>query len=126
VTEPAESMGSIERTTNTGLAITVADNAATNTFEAVADGAVVGRQPYRRYHTHIVLMRTEVDSAWRERGISSAMIDGVLGLIREAGSTVVPYCKLTSDYILRHPEYRDMVTEQYTNLLRPISRPGIA
>jgi predicted GNAT family acetyltransferase len=117
-------MGSVKRATNTSLPITVTDNVAGNKFEAVVDGAVVGWQPYRRYKTHIVLMRTEVDSAWRERGISSAMIDGVLGLIRTAGSTVVPYCKLTSDYILRHPEYQDMVTEQYTHLLRPISRPG--
>jgi predicted GNAT family acetyltransferase len=124
VTEAGDSIGSVERVTSTGLRITITDNAAADKFEAMVDGAVVGRQPYRRYQTHIVLMHTEVDSAWRERGISSAMIDGVLGLIRAAGSTVAPYCKLTSDYIIRHPEYRDMVADQYANLLRPISRPG--
>jgi hypothetical protein len=117
-------MGSVERPAHAGLQITVADNADDNKFEAGVDGQVVGWQPYRRYQTHIVLMHTEVDPSWRERGISSAMIDGVLALIRSAGATVVPYCKLTSDYILRHPEYRDLVPDQYQALLRPISRPG--
>ena len=117
-------MGSVERRAHAGLQITVADNADDNKFEAWVDGQVVGWQPYRRYQTHIVLMHTEVDPSWRERGISSAMIDGVLTLIRSAGVSVVPYCKLTSDYILRHPEYRDLVPDQYQALLRPISRPG--
>ena len=101
------SMGSVERPAHAGLQTTVADNAEDNKFEARVDGQVVGWQPYRRYQSHIVLMHTEVDPSWRERGISSAMIDGVLALIRSAGATVAPYCKLTSDYILRHPEYRD-------------------
>jgi uncharacterized protein len=117
-------MGSVERPAHAGLQTTVADNADDNKFEARVDDQVVGWQPYRRYQTHIVLMHTEVDPSWRERGISSAMIDGVLTLIRSAGVGVAPYCKLTSDYILRHPEYRDLVPDQYQALLRPISRPG--
>jgi predicted GNAT family acetyltransferase len=123
VSGPA-SMGSVERSAHAGLQTTVTDNADDNKFEACVEGQVVGWQPYRRYRTHIVLTHTEVDPSWRERGISSAMIDGVLTLIRSAGATVVPYCKLTSDYILRHPEYRDLVPDQYQRLLRPISRPG--
>jgi uncharacterized protein len=118
------SMGIVERPAHAGLQTTVADNADDNKFEVRVNGQVVGWQPYRRYQTHIVLTHTEVDPSWRERGISSAMIDGVLALIRSAGATVVPYCKLTSDYILRHPEYRDLVPDQYQTLLRPISRPG--
>jgi predicted GNAT family acetyltransferase len=112
------SMGSVERPAHAGLLTTVADNPDDNKFEASVDGQVVGWQPYRRYQTHIVLTHTEVDP-------SSAMIDGVLALIRSAGATVVPYCKLTADYILRHPEYRELVPDQYQTLLRPISRPGI-
>jgi hypothetical protein len=69
-------------------------------------------------------MATEVDPQWRDRGVSSAMIDGVLGLIAATGSTVIPRCKLTGDYILRHPEYHPLVTDQYRALLRPVSRPA--
>ena len=117
-------MGSVERPAHAGLQTTIADNPHDNKFEARVDGQVVGWQPYRRYRAHIVLTHTAVDPSWRERGISSAMIDGVLALIRSAGATVVPYCKLTGDYILRHPEYRELVPDQYQTLLRPISRLG--
>jgi predicted GNAT family acetyltransferase len=117
-------MGTIERRANHGLLTIIADNAREGRFEATVDDQVIGWQPYRRYRGHIVLMATEVDSQWRDRGVSSAMIGGVLTLIRRAGHTVIPRCKITGDYILRHPEYRDLVTDQYRGLLRPVSRPA--
>jgi predicted GNAT family acetyltransferase len=117
-------MGSIERSAHNGLQTTITDNAQDGRFEAAVGDQVIGRQPYRRYRGHIVLMATEVDTQWRERGVSSAMIGGVLSLIRGAGHTVIPRCKITADYILRHPEYRDLVADQYQGLLRPVSRPA--
>jgi uncharacterized protein len=123
MSDTAPSMGSTERSAHDGLVTTITDNVATDQFEATVDGQKIGRQPYRRYQGHIVLMATQVDEQWRERGVSSAMIDGVLGLVRDAGATVVPRCKLTGDYILRHPEYSDLVAEQYQALIRPVSRP---
>jgi uncharacterized protein len=123
VTESLESLGSADRTAGNGLQIVIRDNAECAEFQATVDGEVIGRQPYRRYREHIVLMATHVDEQWRERGVSSALIDGTLGIIRGAGGTVVPRCKLTSDYILHHSEFRDLVPEQYHALLRQVSRP---
>lgn len=117
-------MGSIERSAHDGIQIIITDNAQDGRFEAAVDGQVIGRQPYRRYRAHIVLMATEVDAQWRDRGVSSAMIAGVLALIRGAGHTVIPRCKITADYIFRHPEHRDLVVGQYQELLRPVSRPA--
>ena len=116
-------MGTTERAAHNGLPTTITDNVEDGQFEVSAEGAIIGRQPYRRYGGHIVLLSTEVDPQWRGRGVSSALIDGVLGLIAAAESTVVPRCKLTGDYILHHPQYRSLVAEQYQSLLRPISRP---
>lgn len=124
VSESPTPMGSIERSAHNGLQTTITDNAQDGRFEAAVGDQVIGRQPYRRYRGHIVLMATEVDTQWRERGVSSAMIGGVLSLIRGAGHTVIPRCKITADYILRHPEYRDLVADQYQGLLRPVSRPA--
>ncbi|AFC54746.1 GNAT family N-acetyltransferase [Mycobacterium paraintracellulare] len=124
MSESATSMGSIERSAHHGLQTIITDNAQDSRFEAAVDGQVIGRQPYRRYRAHIVLMATEVDAQWRDRGVSSAMISGVLTLIRRAGHTVIPRCKVTADYILRHPEYRGLVADQYQGLLRPVSRPA--
>ena len=121
--ESIESLGSVDRTASSGLLTVIRDNSECAEFQAIVDGEVLGRQPYRRYRDHIVLMATHVDERWRERGISSALIDGTLGIIRSAGATVVPRCKLTSDYILHHPEFRELVPEQYQGLLRQVSRP---
>ena len=121
--ESIESLGSVDRTASSGLLTVIRDNSECAEFQAIVDGEVLGRQPYRRYRDHIVLMATHVDERWRERGISSALIDGTLGIIRSAGATVVPQCKLTGDYILHHPEFRELVPEQYQGLLRQVSRP---
>jgi hypothetical protein len=74
-----------ERTTPSGLRTEITDNARAGGFEASIDGHLVGWQPYRRYGSHFVLMRTEVDEQWRTQGISSAMIDGILGMIGVTG-----------------------------------------
>jgi uncharacterized protein len=124
MSESPTPMGSIERSARDGLLTIVTDNAQDSQFQAAVDGQVIARQPYRRYRGHIVLMATEVDTRWRDRGVSSAMIGGVLALIRAAGHTVIPRCKITGDYIVRHPEYRDLVADQYQVLLRPVSRPA--
>ena len=121
--ESLESLGSVDRTASSGLQTVIRDNAECAEFQASVDGEVIGRQPYRRYREHIVLMATHVEEQWRERGVSSALIDGTLGIIRSAGATVVPRCKLTGDYIMHHPEFRDLVPDQYQALLRQVSRP---
>ena len=118
-----ESMGSTDRTAGSGLKIVIRDDSGCAEFQATVGGEVIGRQPYRRYREHIVLMATHVDERWRERGVSSALIDGTLGIIRSARATVVPRCKLTGDYIVHHPEFRDLVPDQYQALLRQVSRP---
>jgi uncharacterized protein len=118
------SIGRTTREAHNGLATSVIDNSERDRFEVIVDDDVIGWQPYRRYRNHIVLMGTEIDPQWRGRGVSSALIDGVLELIGSAGRTVVPRCKLTGDYIFRHAQYRDLVTDQYQTLVRPISRPG--
>ncbi|MFZ1162285.1 GNAT family N-acetyltransferase [Mycobacterium sp.] len=124
MSESPRPMGSIERSAHDGLQTIITDDTQDGRFEATVGDQVIGRQPYRRYRGHIVLMATEVDTQWRDRGVSSAMISGVLALIRRAGHTVIPRCKITADYILRHPEYRDLVTDQYQELLPPVSRPA--
>ena len=68
-------------------------------------------------------MATQVEEQWRERGVSSALIDGALGLIGDTPAQVISRCKLSGGYIVRHPEYRRMVPEQYHALLQPMSLP---
>jgi GNAT superfamily N-acetyltransferase len=93
------SMAATMRSTPGGLHLTISDRPDADRFEAQLDGQVVGWQPYRRYQGHIVLLLTEVAEAWRERGISSALIDGVLEFSRGQGhcrSALQGHCGLHS------------------------------
>jgi predicted GNAT family acetyltransferase len=120
---PEASIGRTVRQARNGVQTVVVDNAERSRFEALVDERVIGWQPYRRYKDHFVLMATEIDPQWRNRGMSTALIDGVLGLVRSAQRTVAPRCKLTGDYVFRHAEYRDLVPARYQTLVRQISRP---
>src|ERR1700733_10570995 len=111
--DPKVSIGCTTRKAHDGLHTAVIDNSLRDRFEVLVDDEVIGWQPYRRYKNHIVLMGTQIDPQWRGGGVSSVLIDGVLELIASASRTVVPRCKLTGDYIFRHPQYRNLVTEQY-------------
>jgi predicted GNAT family acetyltransferase len=121
---PDASIGCTVRQARDGVQAVVADNVERSRFEALVDGHVIGWQPYRRYKNHFILMTTEVDPQWRDRGLSTALIDGVLGLVRSAQRTVAPRCKLTGDYVFRHPEYLDLVPTEYRTLVRQMSRPA--
>jgi predicted GNAT family acetyltransferase len=121
---PEPSIGRTVRQAHDGLQTVVVDNVERSRFEALIDQHVIGWQPYRRYKNHFVLMTTEIDPQWRNRGMSTALIDGVLGLVRSAQRTVAPRCKLTGDYLFRHPEYQDLVPAEYRTLVRQISRPA--
>jgi uncharacterized protein len=121
---PDASIGRTIRQAHDGVQTVVVDNVERSRFEALVDEQVIGWQPYRRYKNHFILMTTEIDPQWRNRGMSTALIDGALGLIRSAERTVAPRCKLTGDYVFHHPEYLDLVPAEYRTLVRQISRPA--
>jgi predicted GNAT family acetyltransferase len=118
------SIGRTVRHARGGVETVVVDNVERSQFEALVDERVIGWQPYRRYKDHFILMSTEIDPQWRDRGFSTALIDGVLGLVRSAQRTVAPRCKLTGDFVFRHPEYLELVPTEYRTLVRQMSRPA--
>ena len=120
VSESPTPMGSIERGAHDGLQTIVTDNAQDSRFQAVVDGQVIAWQPYRRYRGHIVLMATEVDARWRNRGVSSAMIGGC-ALTNPGGRTNGIPREDRGRLRSWPPEYRDRVPT--TSNIAP---PGVA
>jgi predicted GNAT family acetyltransferase len=43
------------------------------------------------------------------RGIGSALVRGMLGIVRQNGWKVVPRCPFVRGYIDKHPEYADLL-----------------
>jgi predicted GNAT family acetyltransferase len=87
---------------------TVRDNPARNRFELQTE-AGLAHANYRRDDRTITITHTEVPRAVEGRGIGSALVKGMLDMIRQEGRKVVPLCSFVRSYVSRHPEYRDLV-----------------
>jgi predicted GNAT family acetyltransferase len=86
----------------------VRDNTESHRFELDADGHVAFSN-YKRDGGVITIMHTEVPAALNGRGIGSALVRGLLDLMRAQGLLVVPVCPFVAGYIAKHPEYADLL-----------------
>ena len=86
----------------------VRDNPERHRFELDADGHVAFSN-YKRDGSTITIMHTEVSAALNGRGIGSALVRGMLDIVRAQGLQVVPLCPFVKAYIGKHPEYADLL-----------------
>lgn len=86
----------------------VRDNAERSRFELPLDGHTAFSE-YRRQGDVLTIMHTEVPPALNGRGIGSALVRGMLGIVRQNGWKVVPRCPFVRGYIDKHPEYADLL-----------------
>jgi predicted GNAT family acetyltransferase len=92
--------------------LSVHDDAEKRRYEARLDGKVVGVITYRSQPGLpglLTLVHTEIDPAYRGKGVGSRLVAGALEDIRRRGLSVVPTCPYVRAYIRRHPEQADLV-----------------
>jgi uncharacterized protein len=89
--------------------ITVADRPDRGQYEIELDGAPVGLLTYRLAGGMITHRHTEIDPSVGGRGLGSALVRFALDDARARGLTVVPACPFAATFIVRHPEYEDLV-----------------
>lgn len=90
------------------MAAAVRDNVEHHRFELDADGGTA-LMYYRLEPGVITLVHTEVPPALGGKGIGSALVRGVLDLVRARGLKVIAKCPFVAAYMGRHPEYNDLV-----------------
>lgn len=86
----------------------VRDNTARQRFELDAEGHVAFSE-YKRSDGVLTVMHTEVPPALNGKGIGSRLVRGLLDLARAEGVKVRPLCPFVRSYILKHPEYADLL-----------------
>jgi predicted GNAT family acetyltransferase len=89
----------------------VRENPDRNRFELQVDGDPAGFAAYRVRDGHTVITHSEVDPAFRGRGLGSELARLTLDVLRERGDRVVPSCPFFARYIADHPEYADLVDD---------------
>jgi predicted GNAT family acetyltransferase len=87
----------------------VRDNPDEQRYEIVVDGQLGGFVQYRSRPGLLALIHTEIDEAFEGRGLGGTLVAATLDSARERGLAVLPFCPFVNDYILRHPEYTDLV-----------------
>ncbi|MFA1539568.1 GNAT family N-acetyltransferase [Actinomadura sp. DLS-62] len=87
----------------------ITDNPAKSRYEIRVDGDLAGFVEYETEEDAVVLIHTEVDSAFEGKGVGSALARGTLDDVRGKGLKVVPLCPFIKKWIQKHPDYQDLV-----------------
>lgn len=80
-----------------------------NRFELRRDGAAIGTLQYSYDGDATVLERIEVQREYSGQGLAADFTKSVLGQLREAQEAVIPTCPYVRGYILKHPQWHDLV-----------------
>ena len=89
--------------------IAVENNVAAQRFEAIVEGqrAVL---TYHRFPNHISLDHTEVPESLRGNGLAAKLTRTALEFARANHLRAVPLCPYVSRYLVKHPEYQDLLS----------------
>ena len=91
------------------MSFTVVDAADRGRFELLRDGELVGFASYREQGQVFVVPHVETLAEHRGQGFANRLMDGIVGLLRDGGRTIVPICPFAADYFRSHPEHGDLV-----------------
>lgn len=89
----------------------VVDNPAELRYELRAGDALAGFLLYRLEPGVVVLIHTDIEVAWRGRGLGSRLVEGALDDVRARGLSVAALCPFAASYLRAHPGYADLVVD---------------
>ena len=90
--------------------VTVTDNPEESRFEVSVDGTLAGFAAYQRDPGTVIFVHTEVFEEYEGQGLAGQLAKAALGMVRDAGDTIVPMCPYIRAYVRKHaPEYDDLL-----------------
>ena len=85
------------------------DDTAEERYDLWQGDTLAGSIEYETRPGVVVLIHTEVDSAFEGHGLGAKLVKFALDDIRGRGLKLVPVCPFVRAYLQRHPEERDLV-----------------
>jgi predicted GNAT family acetyltransferase len=89
--------------------VVVRDDPKAGRYELFVSGQLAGLATYTLSEDTMTIPHTEVQPAFEGRGLGARLAKFALDDARRRGLRVVPGCPFIAAYILRHPEYADLV-----------------
>ena len=90
--------------------VRVVDHPAVSRYELRVGERLAGHAEYDVQSGGLVLTHTEIDPAFRGRGLAERLAVEVLDDVRQRHLRVTPRCPFMAQFIGEHPEYADLVT----------------
>lgn len=90
----------------------IINNTVNEQFEVRQAGHLAVIQ-YRVRHGRMYFMHTGVPQALGGQGIAAALARRALAYAREQAYKIVVYCPYVAAFLKRHPEYDDLIDEEY-------------
>lgn len=87
----------------------IARNAEASRFDLVHDGATIGTLTYSYEGDATRLDHIVIEEAFSGQGLAADFTEAVLTQLRENQEAVIPRCPYVRGYILKHPQWRDLV-----------------
>jgi uncharacterized protein len=91
------------------MGVEVIDRPRHSRFEVYDDGKLAGFADYRHAGERLSFTHTEVAEKFAGRGLATALIRTALDEARKRGASVLPFCPFVRAFIVRNPEYLDLV-----------------
>lgn len=88
------------------------DNTAMQQYEFDIDGQLAVIEYVKPREGIIYLTHTYVPEALSGRGVGTALVEAVLEDIRSKGLVLVPQCEFVAQYIVRHPQWEELVLRE--------------
>ena len=91
------------------LEVVVRDNPEEHRYEATLDDTLVGIAAYELHDGVMVFPHTVVPREWEGRGVADRIVRFALDDVRARGLQALPACSYVVAWVMRHPDYIDLV-----------------
>jgi uncharacterized protein len=89
----------------------VVDDEHKHRFEIFEGDELAGFVEYKLRDGRIALMHTQIEPRFEGRGLGGRLARQVLDDARRRGRSVLPFCPFIRGWIVKHPDYVDLVPE---------------
>jgi predicted GNAT family acetyltransferase len=89
--------------------VAVTENVASRYFEITVDGEFAGGIVYEVTGSTMTLTHTQIEAAFRGRGLVTILIRETLDEIRRRGLRIVSRCPIVDVFVAKRPEYAGVV-----------------
>lgn len=92
--------------------IQIHDDAENHRYVIEVDGERAGLAVYHIRGDRYFFVHTEVDPAFKARGLGTKLARHALDDVRSKDKLIVPLCPFIAAFVKRNPDYRDMVDQE--------------